>query len=197
MPAYPSETVRAITDFLFVRSDYTLAHPADIAVVMGNNYVNTVDEVYRLWQSGLIRRHVLFTGCSASGEGEPEADRFLARWLELGGPRSAVLMEREATNTRENMLFSLRVIRAAGGFDAVGKEILFVGKAFALRRMLMSAAAVGFPQSTPWQVYGIVDRAGLDIGPDSWWKTEKARTRVYEEIARIARYSLSGDLSLQ
>lgn len=196
MPTYPSETIRAITEFLFVRAEYTLDAPVDTAVVMGNNYIQTVDEVWQLWQAGLIRKHVLFSGCSASGEGVPEAERFLARWLELGGPRSAVLMERRATNTRENMLFSLRVIDAAGGLEAVGPRLLFVGKAFALRRMLMSAAAVDFPGADAWQVYGIVDRAGLDIGPDSWWKTERARTRVYEEIARIARYSLSGDLSL-
>ncbi len=193
---YPSDTVRAITEFLFVAPEYSLREAADLAVVMGNDCLRTVDETYALFKNGLIRRYVLFTGCSPTRTGKPEAERFLERWLSLGGPRENVLMECGAANTKENLEFSRRVIDDHGGFERCGKKILFVGKAFALRRILMSAAAAGYPREEPWQVYGIVDKEGLNIGPDSWWLRENARRRVFAELERIARYSLSGDLSL-
>nr|MBQ4455502.1 YdcF family protein [Clostridia bacterium] len=193
---FPSDTLRAITEFLFVKTDYTMSTPVDLAIVTGNEYINTVDEVYALYCQGLIRRYVLFTGCNPSGMGQPEADLFLERWVNLGGKKDIVILERRATNIKENMLFSYQVIHEIGGFQVDGGSILFVGKAFALRRILMSATAAGFPHAEKWQVYGTIDKLGLNIGPDCWWKSERSKKRVIEELERIARYSLSGDLSL-
>lgn len=193
---FPTDTIRAITEFLFVQSEYCLQQPVDLAIVMGNDYLQTVDETYELFKNGMIKRYVLFTGYNPTRTGKPEAERFLERWLSLGGSRENVLMESEATNTKENLLYSYRMINEHGGFERCGKKILFVGKAFALRRILMSAAAVGYPREEPWQVYGIVDKEGLNISPRGWWLKEQARNRVFAELERIAKYSITGDLSL-
>lgn len=194
---YPSDAVRAITEFLFVKNDYLMNTTVDLAIVTGNDYIHTVDEVYAFYRQGLIRRYVLFTGCNPLGTGEPEADIFCERWIGLGGPKDAVLLERKSTNIKENMQYSFQMIQELGGFETVGDSILFVGKAFALRRILMSAMAAGFSKPDRWQVYGTVDSSGLNIGPDCWWQSDKAKRRVFEELARIAKYSLSGDLSLE
>ena len=193
---YPSETIRAITEFLFIKSDYSDLEPVDLAIVTGNYYIKTVDETYELYKKGLINKYVLFTGHSSDGKGECEAEVFLKRWIELGGPEEMVIMETKATNLMENMVYSMLAIKDHGGFKECGNRILFVGKAFALRRILMSASYAGFPDIDKCQVYGTVDPAGLNIGPDCWWKSEKAKKRVFEELGRIAQYSLEGDLSI-
>lgn len=70
-----------------------------------------------------------------------------------------------------------------------------IGRAFMTRRAKMCTAACGYP-TEKIDFYGTVDRTGKNIGPDSWWKSSDATKRVLEEIERVAKHSLKGDLSL-
>ena len=117
---YPSETIRAITEFLFIKSDYSDLEPVDLAIVTGNYYIKTVDETYELYKKGLINKYVLFTGHSSDGKGECEAEVFLKRWIELGGPEEMVIMETKSTNLMENMVYSMLAIKDHGGFKECG-----------------------------------------------------------------------------
>lgn len=64
------------------------------------------------------------------------------------------------------------------------------------RRAKMCTSACGYPAETI-DFYGTVDKKGMNIGPDTWWKSEAAVKRVLEELKRLAEYSLKGDLSIK
>lgn len=114
--------------------------------------------------------------------------------IRKGLPEKQFILEPESSNAYENFLFSKNKIDELGGFDHF-QSILCIGQAFLLRRAKMCAARCNYP-SKKMNYYGTVDRGGRNIGPDSWWQSEVARTRVLEEIGRISTYTLKGDLSI-
>ena len=65
-----------------------------------------------------------------------------------------------------------------------------------LRRVSMYAMKQGYPMDR-LQYFGVVDREGRDIGPDTWWKTEYGKDRIMAEIERIGKYYRTGDLGIE
>lgn len=187
------ESIEAITQFLFVQTEPLM--PADLTIVLGNDYVFTMNNVYQLLHKGLLTGSLILTGHSAQGNGVPEAEHLFKAGLALGIPRERMLLECRATNSYENMLFSKQIIQEQlGGFDAF-QRISVVGKAFVLRRIEMTAHRLNYPMEK-LQYIPTVDREGLNIAADCWWKTAPARKRVFEELSRIGNYLAKGDLSL-
>lgn len=187
------ESIDAITQLLFLRTKPLL--PADLTIVLGNDYVFTMNEVHRLLREGLLTGPLLLTGYSATGNGVPEAERFFQAGLALGIPRERMVLECHATNSYENLLFSKQLIlEQLGGFDTF-KHISIIGKAFVLRRIEMTAQSLQYPMDK-LQYIPTVDRHGLNIADDCWWKTPQARKRVFEELSRIGQYLAKGDLEI-
>ena len=81
-----------------------------------------------------------------------------------------------------------------GGMDAF-RHILCVGNSFLLRRISLYAAKLGFPTER-LQYFGVWDKEGRNIGPDSWWKSEVAVQRVMAEVERIGKYYKDGNMSI-
>ena len=109
-------------------------------------------------------------------------------------PAKLFIQENRATNAYENLLFSKELIERLGGFSAF-QSILFIGKAFMMRRVSMYAAHLDYPGER-LQYFGTVDKNGRNIGPDCWWKTTPATERVMAEIERIGKYYKNGNLGL-
>lgn len=192
--SYPSDTIKYISDLLFCESDKL--NPCDLAIVLGNDYLGTMDDVFRLYQNGFIRGKIILTGHSAQGDKVPEAERFYKRGLALGLPDNMMIMEPCATNSHENLLFSKRIIEdELGGFDR-WEGVLFVAKAFVLRRIRMTARALDYPSDDSLFYYGTVDKENRNIARDNWFERDISTKRVLEELVRIGQYTLKGDLSL-
>lgn len=189
---YPNDTIRSISELLFCETKPL--RPSNLAIILGNNYTATMKDVKSLIDEGLITGEVLLNGRSATGKGISEAERFFQYGCELGIEPARMLLEKESTNTYENLLFCRRLIEKQPlGFDAC-EHILIVGKAFVLRRIEMTCRALGYPMEKV-QYYGTVDKDGLNISPTGWWRSDKAAKRVFEELERIGKYAVKGDLS--
>jgi len=180
-------TIDAITQFLFIETDI---EPVDLVFVFGNDWVETMDKVKGLYDQGISTR-ILISGHSASKErSESEADRFVHRGIELGIPKSAFILEHDATNTKENFEFSLPLIEREFGVENL-ERVLFVCKTFHTRRVLMTARNF-LPQHIEYFFLPMVDER--NVRRDNWWQEQVARERVLAELRRIGEYTLKGDL---
>ncbi|MBU2592618.1 MAG: YdcF family protein [Patescibacteria group bacterium] len=182
-------TIQAISDFLFLPANL---EKAELIFVFGHSYLSTMDEVKKLYDKKYSNR-ILITGHSKGRLKDIEADRFFKRGGELGIPEKIFLLERKATNTKENILFSKPIIEKEIGFKNI-KTILFVCKTFHTRRVLMTARKF-FPANIKFCFYPVIDER--NIQKNNWWKDDIARNRVLEEIKRIGEYALRGDLSIE
>lgn len=187
-------TVEAITKLLFLPK--SVPDRADICIVLGNDYIDTMVHVKSIYDQGICDKFIL-TGHSAKMDKEPECERFFRRGIELGIPSNAMFLENKATNSYENLNFSKQIIeKQFGGFERC-KKILFVAKAFVTRRVEMTAKNL-YPDFVETYYFPTVDdtETGKNIRSDNWWKNEAARKRVLEEVKRIAEYTLKGDLKI-
>ena len=194
------DNIRAVTDFLFIGKKKEDIEPCSLVLVLGNiEPRGTMEEIADLYQRGLIRADARIILSGATGRlnagGRKECDlMYEYATEEFHMPEELFLKEPHATNARENFSFSRELILQEGGFERFDR-ILCVGTAFLSRRASMYAAALSYP-TEKMQYYGIVERDGRDIGPDTWWKSEVAKERVMAEVERIGKYYLSGYLSL-
>lgn len=185
----PTSTIEAITDFLFIESSM---NNVDLIFVFGNDWLDTMKEVKTIYEKG-ISDYILISGHSASKErSESEASRFMRKGVELGIPSEVFLLEKQATNTKENMQFSLPIIEEKIGISKITK-ILFVCKTFHTRRVLMTAKKF-LPASIEYSFYPVNDER--NIRKDNWWEDSTSFERVIAEVRRIAEYTLKGDLSI-
>lgn len=182
-------TIQAISNFLFLPAN---PEKAELIFVFGHSYLSTMNEVKVLYDKKYSNR-ILITGHSKGKLKDIEADRFFERGVELGIPKKTFLLEREATNSKENILFSKPIIEKEIGFKKI-KTILFVCKSFHTRRVLMTAKKF-LPPNIKFCFYPVIDER--NIKKDNWWKNDVAKTRVLEEVRRIGEYTLSGDLSIE
>ncbi len=197
---YPSETIKAITEFLFIEQRMENLKSSELVLVLGNDFIDgTAEQIYNLYHSGSIAPHAKIilsgaTGALNAGK-QPECDRLHASATEkFHMPPELFIKERQAANAYQNFLYSKQIIQDLGGFDCFS-QILCIGKAFLLRRASMYAAKLEYPVEK-MQYFGTVDTEGRNIGKDTWWRSEAAIERVLAEIKRIGEYGLQGDLSI-
>lgn len=196
---YPSDAIRIITEFLFIEEPITSLPKADLVVVFGSEFIQgTIDAIELLMSHTVIcmDSRVILSGATGglNAGKESEAKRMYEEALKRGLPSSMFLVEDRAANARENLEYSKEIIAKLGGFERFN-TILFVGKAFMLRRTQMAASSLHYPLEKV-HYYGLVDKQGKNIGADCWWKEEASKIRVMQELERIGKYAVKGDLSL-
>lgn len=195
-----SETINAITQFLFIGKEEDQLKTYELMVFLGNDDIEgNADVIKTLWETGHInlKTKVILSGnVGILNQGkEPEAIRLLNAVKQRGLPEEVFILEKEATNTIENFKLTKPIAEAIKPLDSFD-GILCVGRAFMARRAKMCAVACGYPIEN-MDFFGTVDKNGKNISSDSWWKSEQAIKRVLEELKRVAEYSLKGDLSLE
>lgn len=190
---YTNDTIDKITDFLFLENEIV---PCQYAIVLGNELMETMVLVADLFNKGYIKERIIITGHSVKKDRKPEAERFFEYGLSLGIPEHMMSLEKEATNTYENLLFSKRIIEGKNAEFKGINSLMFVAKAFVMRRIWMTSRALNYPKDINYVFFPTVDTEGRNIGRDTWWKSEIAIERVLAELQRIATYSLKGDLSI-
>jgi uncharacterized SAM-binding protein YcdF (DUF218 family) len=112
--------------------------PADLLFVFGTreDVARRVDEAARLWGEGLFRWSIVSGGVtpgSSLSECAILRDAMIAR----GIPAEKILSEDRATNTGENVIFSLPVIDAALGRKNV-RSVICLGNTWTARRYAMT-----------------------------------------------------------
>lgn len=162
---------------------------ADLGFVFGTR--EGVEEfclaVHSLWQRGMFGK-LLISGGATGGQSQTEADVIGERLLQLGVPEHAMLFERAATNTGENVIFSRRTVTETMPLAAI-QSVLVIGKICSLRRYLMTLER-HWPglalYASPINYFG-VEKA-------LWHTHDEFRRRVLEEFDKIPLYLRRGFL---
>ena len=174
---------QAITEFLFLRDE---PGKVDLCFVLGSRYPETMDNAIKLWKQGLTAR-ILISGHGPEEDQAKEADIFATYALSAGVPEEALIIEREARNTRDNFVFSKPLV---SDWDTV-QTVAIVGKPYHMRRALMTAR-----KHWPVHIRYVMLPSNLkqDLKATDWWQSEWGRFRIMDELRRIGGYAISGDL---
>lgn len=187
-----NDTISKITDFLFIGSDFSHLATYDLVIVLGNDfYEENALILKKLLENKHISKNTTIAISGAKGTinkdiTSTEAELIYKECIKLNLELNFIL-ENKATNIKENLSYVKDVLEDLNSFQ----HILIIGKAFIGRRVLMCAKALGYPIKK-------LDFYGLEvkIKKNNWYKDETYKKRILEELERISKYTLNGDLEL-
>jgi hypothetical protein len=172
-------------EIAWIEREHCLHHgfeAADLAFVLGNRVAAEAmaGAAASFFSRGLVPR-ILVSGGANPGGLETEADIIAAHLIRLGVPPAALLLERRATNTGENVRFSLPILRKAGLLGA--RRVVCIGLFCTGHRYAMTLHRHWpAPEKRCFAVeYGPVRRG-------AWHLHDAARARVLGEVAKVPRY---------
>lgn len=176
--------VEAINAYLLVRTEI---EPADLAFIFGSRHgiERFCDEAARLWHERYFP-HVLVSGGVTPGDDRSEASILRALLIERGVDKNAIFIEERATNTGENVLFSMPVIEENLGLANV-RSLIAIGKFCTSRRYVMTLER-HWPEVRkmlyPIHYHGVAQ--------ERWMEDEELCTRILGEWKRIEPYFQKG-----
>lgn len=161
--------------------------PADLLFVFGSRHAVPafVERAAELWRDGYYR-WALVTGGVTPGGDLDEATDMSRRMIAAGVPPEVILIEPRATNTGENVIFSLPVIEASLGLANVG-ALIALGKTTTSARYLMTLQR-HWPQVR--KMLATVNHLPHPI--EEWPRHPSLRAKVLEEWRKLAPYRAVG-----
>jgi uncharacterized SAM-binding protein YcdF (DUF218 family) len=165
----------------------TPLEPADLLFVFGTRrgVGETVEAAVDLWQRRFFR-HAIVSGGLTPGDPRTECTVIKEGMVRGGVPAEFILEEHRATNTGENVLFSLPVIEAALGRQNV-RSVICLGKVCTSQRYLMTL-------QRHWpEVEKMLTTVNPYGTPVERWPTDPTfRERVLLEWRKIGPYKAQG-----
>ena len=165
----------------------TPLRPADLLVVFGTreNEALRAATACRLWREGLFRWSIVSGGVTP-GSQLSECTIIKAEMVAGGIPADKILEEHRATNTGENVIFSLPIIDAALGLKNI-RSVICLGNSWTGRRYAM----------TLQRHWPDVEKMLLTVDgfatPRALWHTDpEFRRRVLCEWDKIEPYKAKG-----
>jgi uncharacterized SAM-binding protein YcdF (DUF218 family) len=160
---------------------------ADLLFVFGVRYGarETIDAAVDLWRRGLFR-HALVSGGVTPGDTRSECQVIKGAMVAAGVPAGLILEEHRATNTGENVIFSLPVIDAQLGLDNV-KSVICLGRVWTGRRYAMT-----LQRHWPEVAKTLVTVNPLATPVARWHTDPVFRARVLGEWRKIEPYRTKG-----
>lgn len=156
---------------------------ADLAIVFGTRHgvQEFCSSIHSLWEREMFGKLIISGGKTQGGD-ESEAHVIGTMLIELGVPRDVLILETEATNTGENVIFSRDKVAATVGLENV-QSLLVIGKICSLRRYMMTLER-HWP--TPKRFACPINYFG--VHKDRWHEHEDFRNRVLGEFKKIPEY---------
>jgi uncharacterized SAM-binding protein YcdF (DUF218 family) len=161
--------------------------PADLLFVFGTrDGVNErVDAAHRLWRGGHCR-WLLVSGGLTPGSDLTECQIIKAALVSRGVPANSILEEHRATNTGENVIFSLPLIETQLGLNNV-RSVICLGNLWTSRRYPMTLHR-HWPE--PEKMLIAVNHYET---PDALWHTDSELcARMLGEWDKIEPYKAKG-----
>lgn len=165
----------------------TPLRPADLLFMFGTreDIALRADTAARLWREGLFRWSIVSGGVTPGSE-QSECTIIKAAMVAAGIPADGILEEHGATNTGENVIFSLPVIDAALGLQNI-RSVICLGNTWTARRYPM----------TLHRHWPEVEKMLLTVDsfatPRALWHTDvEFRRRVLHEWDKIEPYKARG-----
>jgi uncharacterized SAM-binding protein YcdF (DUF218 family) len=164
--------------------------PADLLFVFGtlHGVPQFLAVIENLWRKGMFR-WALLTGGPTAGEPKTEAALLADGMAMMGVPRDRVLLEERATNTGENVIFSLPIIERSLGLNNV-RSLIAVGKYFSSARYLMT-----LQHHWPAVEKMLAPVHFHDHGPADWHMHAESRAKVLSEWRKLSAYQEAGFIS--
>lgn len=193
-----TENIQAITDFLFIENNINELNKANLLIILCNNNLKGITKSFDdLFKKEIIDKNTLIVisgnrGALDDFEGRECDNVYNILINDYGYNKEMFVLEKDATNIFENLLFSKKIIKDFSKFD----NILIMGAAFALRRVKMCASKLDYPLDR-MQFVGTVNKDSINCGKDNWWMNNDAKIRVYQELERIGKYLVKGDLDIK
>jgi uncharacterized SAM-binding protein YcdF (DUF218 family) len=161
--------------------------PADLLFVFGTreDVGRRVDEAFRLWRDGFFRWSIV-SGGMTPGSPFSECEIIKSAMVARGIPSECILEEHRATNTGENVIFSLPIIEAAVGLANI-RSVICLGNSWTARRYPMT-----LHRHWPQVEKMLITVDSFDT-PLALWHTDPVfRTRVLAEWDKIEPYKAKG-----
>lgn len=182
--AISDDLVREINARLLVQ---TGLKPADLLFVFGTRegVDEFVDAIAALWRHGFCR-HILISGGPTWNNDDAEAFVLQRGVIRAGVPDDAILLEPRATNTGENVLFSLPIIEQRIGLKRI-RSVIALGKVCTSVRYLMTLQR-HWPDVE--KMLFAVNYFGHPI--EQWPQHEATRERILREWRKLVPYKQAG-----
>ena len=180
-------TEREIADINARHLISTPIKPADLLFVFGTreDVARRVDEAYRLWREGFFRWSIVSGGVTP-GSKLSECEIIKTAMVGQGIPPECILEEHRATNTGENVIFSLPIIEAALGLANI-RSVICLGNTWTARRYPMT-----LHRHWPEVQKMLITVDSFDT-PVALWHTDPAfRIRILAEWDKIEPYKAKG-----
>jgi uncharacterized SAM-binding protein YcdF (DUF218 family) len=165
----------------------TPLEPADLLFVFGTreDVELRAAEACRLWREGLFRWSIVSGGVTP-GSHRSECEIIKPAMVAGGIPEGRILEEHQATNTGENVIFSLPVIEAALGLKNI-RRVICLGNSWTARRYPMTL-------HRHWpEVQKMLVTVDSFATPRTLWHTDpEFRRRVLAEWDKIEPYKAKG-----
>jgi uncharacterized SAM-binding protein YcdF (DUF218 family) len=161
--------------------------PADLLFVFGTreDVGRRVDEAFRLWCEGFFRWSIVSGGVTPGSE-LSECQLIKTAMVARGIPPESILEEHRATNTGENVIFSLPIIEAALGLKNI-RSVICLGNSWTARRYPMT-----LHRHWPEVEKMLVTVDCFDTPRASWHTDPVFRARVLAEWDKIEPYKAKG-----
>jgi uncharacterized SAM-binding protein YcdF (DUF218 family) len=165
----------------------TVLKPADLLFIFGTRegVRERVDAACDIWRKGYCR-WVLISGGATLGLPVTECQVIADALVSRGVPSSLIIEEHEATNTGENVIFSLPLIDARVGLKNI-RNVICLGNFWTGRRYAMTL-------HRHWpEVEKMLVTVNHYKTPTELWHTDPAlRARVLTEWDKIEPYKVRG-----
>lgn len=168
-------------------ADYMMpAFPAsrsDLGFLFGTRHgvPQFCEAAHALWRDGIFER-LLVSGGRTAGQATAEADVIGERLVQLGVPESALILERDATNTGENVRFGRARVADCMDLGAI-RSIVIIGKVCSTRRYLMT-----LQRHWPGLRMSVCPVNYFGVPAERWHEHEEFRARVLGEFGKIPDY---------
>jgi uncharacterized SAM-binding protein YcdF (DUF218 family) len=162
-------------------------NPADLLFVFGTreDVELRADEALRLWRERMFRWSIVSGGVTP-GSTRSECEIIKQAMVARGMPPELILEEHRATNTGENVVFSLPVLEAALGLKNI-RSVICLGNTWTARRYPMTL-------HRHWpEVEKMLVTVDSFTTPRALWHTDpEVRRRVLAEWDKIEPYKAIG-----
>jgi uncharacterized SAM-binding protein YcdF (DUF218 family) len=161
--------------------------PADLLFVFGTRegVPEFLEAIVSLWRKGYFR-YVLVSGGDMPGDDEAEATVISRLMIKAGIPDDIILLEPRATNTGENVTFSLPIIERQIGLANI-RSLIALGKVCTSIRYLMTLER-HWPEVRK-MLYAV---NYFDHLVAEWDRHPYARKRILAEWMKIEPYKAKG-----
>lgn len=161
--------------------------PADLLFVFGTRHgvVEFVDRAAELWRRGYYRWAIVSGGPTPGGP-QDEAAVLSQLMVEAGVPSDVILTEHAATNTGENVVFSLPILQSRLGLDNI-KSVIALGKVCTSARYLMT-----LERHWPGVRKMLAPVNYFPHPVEEWPRRPEMRAKVLAEWRKIEPYKAAG-----